>query len=176
MLLTKIIGSKYPQAQEALDFVEKNQDKSYQWFIDNLPYGSKTFDRYLKMTGLVGYTDALVYLRWKDIPDEEFLLYLAHNSINSAARYFNRTIKTTTTHMRDLGYQTLLDLQIERKTVLEAFSDEEILDLVMQHSVKESAEMLGFKKYHLEHYLPKIGYKNRQDVLDNYHPTTKGNN
>lgn len=175
VFLNKVIGSKYPPAQEALDFVEKNQDKSYQWFLDKLHYGNKTFDRYLKMTGLVGYVDALSYFRWKEIPDDEFLDYLSENGIRKTAKHFNRTIKTTTTHMYDLGYQTLLDLQIERKLVLEAFPDDIILNLVSQYSIKESAERLGFKKYHLEHYLPKIGYKNRQDVLANYHPTMKGN-
>lgn len=167
VILNKVIGSKYPKAQEALDFVEKNQDKSYHWFIDNLPYGNKTFDRYLKMTGLVGYTDALVYFRWKDIPDEEFLAYLAENGIKATAKHFNRTIKTVTTHMRDLGYQTLLDLKIEKKTIINAIPDKEIINSIIKNKgLLGASKELGFKKYILEHYLPKLGYKNYMDVLE----------
>ena len=42
--LNKVIGSKYPPAQAALDFIGDHQDKSYDWIIENLGYGSKTFD------------------------------------------------------------------------------------------------------------------------------------
>lgn len=166
--LNKVISSKYPPAQAALDFIGDHQDKSYDWIIENLGYGSKTFDRYLKMTGLVGYNDALLYFRWKDIPDEAFLDYLGHNGIANTAKHFNKTVKTTTTHMHDLGYKSCKELQIERKLILDAFSDDEILTLVKEYSIAKAAEKLGFKKYHLEHYLPKIGYKNKAEVMERY--------
>lgn len=169
--INKVIGSKYPPAQAVLDFIGKNQDKPYNWFLNELGYGSKTFDRYLKMTGLVGYEDALIYFRWKDIPDEAFLDYLGHNGIANTAKHFNKTVKTTTTHMHDLGYKSCKELQIERKLILDAFSDDEILTLVKEYSIAKAAEKLGFKKYHLEHYLPKIGYKNKAEVMEKYNPS-----
>lgn len=70
--------------------------------------------------------------------------------------------------MHDLGYKSCKELQIERKLILDAFSDDEILTLVKEYSIAKAAEKLGFKKYHLEHYLPKIGYKNKAEVMEKY--------
>lgn len=167
--LKKYIGSKYPPANVQLQFLRDNPGHNVQWYTENLGYGEKTFFRYLKMCGLIGLSDALIYLRWEGIPDEEFLDYLAHGGIAKASAHFNKTQKTVTTHLNDLGYKNLQELQLERKTIPEAYPDTHILDLIVsQGGLKGASEVLGFPKYIIEHYLPKIGYKNYQDVLHNY--------
>lgn len=167
--LNKYIGSKYPPADKQLQFLRDNPGHTVAWYTKNLGYGDKTFVRYLKMCGLVGLSDALVYLRWEGIPDEEFLDYLAHNGIVKAKTHFSKTQKTVNTHLNDLGYKNLYQLQLERKTIPDAYPDNYILDLIIARGgLKGAAESLGFKKYVLEHYLPKIGYKNYNEVLNKY--------
>lgn len=168
--LKKYIGTDYPPAKEQWEFIQKNPNKSIAWYLSELGYGRKTFDRYLKMCGFIGLSESMVYLRWKRIPDDEFLDYLSYNGLRKTATHYNKTVKTVTTHLCDLGYKNLYDLQMERETTIEAYDKKYILDLIVSKgSLKGASEKLGFPKYILEHYLPKLGYKNYADVCKNYH-------
>lgn len=166
-------GSEYQvnyTIDEILEYASR-EDISLDEVYKRFKINNKTFVRYLKSKGYNTVYDLIIRRRWEGIPDEEFLDYLAHNGIVKAKNHFNKTQKTVNTHLNDIGYKNLYQLQLERKTIPDAYPDNYILDLIIaQGGLKGAADSLGFPKYIIEHYLPKIGYKNYQDVLNNYKP------
>jgi len=167
--LKRCIDTEYPPAKKQLNFIKENQNKSISWYTRKLGYGEKTFNRYLKMCGFIGLAECAVYMRWENIPDEDFLDYLSHNGLRRTASYYDKTVKTVTTHMNNLGYKKLYELQLERKTIIDAFDKKYILDLIVsEKGLLGASKKLGFPKYVLEHYLPSLGYKNYQEVVKLY--------
>jgi len=131
--------------------------------------GQKTLFRYIKGKGYKNFKELQLRARWENIPDEDFLDYLSHNGLRRTASYYDKTVKTVTTHMNNLGYKKLYELQLERKTIIDAFDKKYILDLIVsEKGLLGASKKLGFPKYVLERYLPSLGYKNYQEVVKLY--------
>ena len=153
---------------EILEYASR-EDISLDDVYKRFKIGNKTFVRYLKSKGYNNVYDLVIRRRWKNIPDEEFLDYLSHNGLRRTASYYDKTVKTVTTHMNDLGYKKLYELQLERKTIIDALDKKYILDLIVsEKGLIGASKKLGFPKYVLEHYLPRLGYKNYQEVVKFY--------
>lgn len=154
--------------QSVLNYMSK-PGVTYKDVCNKFNIGYKTAERYLSINGIRGLKELQIQARWENIPDEDFLDYLSHNGLRRTASYYDKTVKTVTTHMNNLGYKKLYELQLERKTIIDAFDKKYILDLIVsEKGLLGASKKLGFPKYVLEHYLPSLGYKNYQEVVKFY--------